>query len=171
MGADVVLIVRAIERPLAPVDAVIDRDALLAIRGVAIAPGRETCLARLDDTIIALLPDLPAACFWSYELVAARAVRCRGGRDPGFPFVAQRLRTTRKIASALGVTEVVPVRLDASDPGAVVPCPDGPAPRLRNAASAAGFALVPATSEGCPAGSELLVWRFGPFAESVSDHG
>jgi molybdopterin biosynthesis enzyme len=143
----------------------------MAIRGVAIEPGRETCLARLDDTIIALLPDLPSACFWSYELVAGRAVRCRGGRDPGLPFLARRYRTTRKIASALGVTEVVPVRIDTSDPGAVVPCPNGTAPRLRNAATADGFALVPATSEGCPAGSELLVWSFEPLTAGAPDHG
>jgi molybdopterin molybdotransferase len=169
-GADVVLIVRAVERPLAPIDALVDRDAGLAVRGVAIEPGRETCLARLGDPIIALLPDLPAACFWSYELVAARAVRSKGGRNPGFPFAARRFRTTRKIASALGVTEVVPVRLDPADPGAVVPFPDGPAPRLRNAAAADGFALVPATSEGCAAGSEVVVWLFDPCGQDSAGH-
>ena len=149
-GADVVLVVG------------VESDFEIGIQGIAIEPGRETCLARLDDAIIALLPGLPAACFWSYELVAGRAIRCRGGRDPGFPFVSRRFRTTRKIASALGVTEVVPVRIDAADPDAVVPWPNGQAPRLRNAISADGFALVPATSEGFPPGSELEVWLFGP---------
>jgi molybdopterin molybdotransferase len=159
-GADVVVAVGDIERNLE-----------VAIRGVAIEPGRETCLARLGGTIIALLPSLPAACFWSYELVAGRAIRCRGGRDPGLPFVPRRFRTTRKIASALGVTEVVPVRIDAADPGAVVPCPNGPTPRLRNAASADGFALIPAASEGLPPGSELEVWLFGPISERITDGG
>ena len=146
-------------------------DAETAIRGVAIEPGRETCLARLGDAIIALLPALPAACFWSYELVAGRALRCRGGRDPDFPFLSRRLRTTRKIASPLGLTEVVPVRLDPAEPGAVIPCPNDPSPRLRDAAAADGFVLVPAASEGSPAGSELLVWLFGPRADGVPDHG
>jgi molybdopterin biosynthesis enzyme len=159
-GADVVVMVGGL-----------DTNPELAIRGVAIEPGRETCLARHDDTIIALLPSLPAACFWSYELVAGRAIRCRGGRDPGFPFVSCRFRTTRKIASALGMTEVVPVRIDAADPGAVVPCPNGATPRLRNAAWADGFALVPATSEGSPAGSELDVWLYGPTSERIPAHG
>jgi molybdopterin biosynthesis enzyme len=159
-GTDVVVMVGAIESNLE-----------IAIRGVAIEPGRETCLARLKDTIIALLPSLPAACFWSYELVAGRAIRCRGGRNPGFPFVSRRFRTTRKIASALGVTEVVPVRIDAADPDAIVPCPNGSSPRLRNAASADGFALVPPTSEGSPAGSELEVWLFGPPSERITDGG
>jgi molybdopterin molybdotransferase len=159
-GADVVVMVGTIESDLE-----------VAIRGVAIEPGRATCLARLGDTIIALLPSLPAACFWSYELVAGRVVRCKGGRDPGPPFVPRRFRTTRKIASALGVTEVVPVRIDAADPGAVVPCPNGPTPRLRNAASADGFALISLTSEGSPAGSELEVWLFGPISERITHGG
>jgi molybdopterin biosynthesis enzyme len=159
-GADVVVMVGTIESDLE-----------VAIRGVAIEPGRTTCLARLGDTIIALLPSLPAACFWSYELVAGRAIRCRGGRDPGLPFVSRRFRTTRKIASALGMTEVVPVRIDAEDPGAVVPCPNGPTARLRNAAAADGFALVPAASEGLPPGSELEVWLFGPVSERITDGG
>ena len=171
-GADFVVIARGVERHSGEgIDAIVAGDAETAIRGVAIEPGRETCLARLGDAIIALLPDLPAACFWSYELVAGRALRCRGGRDPDFPFVSRRLRTTRKIASPLGLTEVVPVRLDPAEPGAVIPCPNGPSPRLRDAAAADGFVLVPAASEGSPAGSELLVWLFGPRADGVPDHG
>jgi molybdopterin biosynthesis enzyme len=159
-GADVVVMVGGIESNLE-----------CAIRSVAIEPGRETCLARLGDTIIALLPSLPAACFWSYELVAGGVIRRRGGRNLGLPFVSRRFRTTRKITSALGVTEVVPVRIDAADPGAIVPCPNGPTPRLRNAASADGFALVPPTSEGSPAGSELEVWLSGPTSEWLIDSG
>jgi molybdopterin biosynthesis enzyme len=159
-GADVVVMVGGLDTNLE-----------LAIRGMAIEPGRETCLARHDDTIIACLPSFPAACFWSYELVAGRVIRCRGGRDPGLPFVPRRFRTTRKIASALGVTEVVPVRIDAADADAIVPCPNGPSPRLRNAASADGFALVSPTSEGCPAGSELEVWLFEPTSERITDGG
>jgi molybdopterin molybdotransferase len=158
-GADVVLV------------AGVESDVEVAVQGVAIEPGRETCLARLDDAVIALLPGLPAACFWSYELVAGRAIRCRGGRDPGLPFVSRRFRTTRKIASALGMAEVVPVRIDAADPDAVVPWPNGQAPRLRNAISADGFALVPATSEGFPPGSELEVWLFGPVTGRSAGQG
>jgi molybdopterin molybdotransferase len=170
--ADVVVVARAIEgSPGAGIDATLAGDAESAIRGVAIEPGRGTCLARLDDTIIALLPDLPAACFWSYELIAARALRRRGGRDPAFPFASRRCRTTRKIASPLGLTEVVPVRLDPAAPGAITPFPSGPSPRLRDAASADGFVLVAAASEGCPAGAELPVWLFGPVVDDVQGHG
>jgi molybdopterin molybdotransferase len=171
-GADVVLIARAVERSSCEgIDATLAGDAEMAIRGVAIEPGRETCLARLDAAIVALLPDLPAACFWSYELVAGHAIRCTSGRDPGFPYEARRLQITRKIASPLGLTEAVPVRFDPAEPGAVMPFPHGPSPRLRNAASADGFVLVPATSEGAPAGSKLLVWLFGRPGQGVPSDG
>jgi molybdopterin biosynthesis enzyme len=141
------------------------------IQGVAIEPGRETCLGRVNSTIIALLPGLPAACFWAYELVAGRAVRCRGGRDPGLPYASRRLHTRRKIVSTLGVTEVVPVRLDSEDAAAVLPLPGGRSPRLRTAAEADGFTLVPATSEGFAAGSMVTVWLFEPGAVRGADGG
>jgi molybdopterin molybdotransferase len=143
----------------------------MEIRGVAIEPGRETCLGRVNDTVIALLPGLFAACFWAYELIAGRAVRCLGGRDPGLPYPSRRLRTTRKIVSALGFTEVVPVRLDRDDHAAVLPLPGGRSPRLRAAAQADGFTLVPATSEGFAAGSMITVWLFEPGAARDTDHG
>jgi molybdopterin molybdotransferase len=171
-GADFVVIVGSVERHShGEIDAIVARAAEMPIRGVAIEPGRQIYLGRCDDVIIALLPELPAACFWSYELVGGRALRARGGRAPDFPFVSRRLRTTRKIASPLGLTEAVPVRLDPAAPGAVVPCPNGPSPRLRDAAAADGFVLVPAASEGFPAGSELLVWLFGPHSHDIPDHG
>jgi molybdopterin molybdotransferase len=171
-GADFVVVVGGGERhSQEEIDAVIAGAAEMPIRGVAIEPGRETCLTRVGDAIIALLPALPAACFWSYELVAGRALRCRGGRAQDFPFGSRRLRTTRKIASPLGLTEAVPVRLDPADPGAVVPCPNDPSPRLHDAVAADGFVLVPAASEGFPAGSELLAWLFGPESHGISDHG
>jgi hypothetical protein len=46
-----------------------------------------------------------------------------------------------------------------------MPLPSGPSPRLRNAAAADGFVLVPATSEGAPAGAQLPVWLFEPPGE------
>ncbi len=157
-GADVVLIAGSVASSLE-----------IAIRGVALEPGRGTCLASLDAAIVALLPVLPAACFWAYELIAGRVVRLRGGRDPDLPYASRRLRTTRKIASGLGFTEVVPVRLDAAD--AVAPLPGGRAPRLRTAAGADGFTLVPATSEGCAAGSLVTVWLFEPGLARDAERG
>ena len=171
-GSDLILIAGGIgDGPGATVGGVLPGGAEMAIRGVAIEPGRETCLARREGTVVALLPGLPAACFWSYELVAGRVVRCLGGRDPGMPYPLRRFRTTRKIVSTLGFAEIVPVRFDASDDGAVVPLPGGRSSRLCAAAQADGFALVPATSEGCAAGSMVAVWLFEPGAGRDADHG
>jgi molybdopterin biosynthesis enzyme len=98
-------------------------------------------------------------------------VRRLGGRDPSLPYASRRLRTTRKIASALGFTEVVPVRFDAADGAAVLPLAGTRSPRLRTAAQADGFALIPPTSEGCAAGSMLTVWLFEPAAARDADRG
>jgi molybdopterin molybdotransferase len=141
----------------------------MEIPGVAIEPGRATRLGRLDGTLVALLPGLPAACFWAYELVAGRVVRSTGGRAADLPYASRRLRTTRKIVSTLGFTEVVPVRFDPEERGAVLPLPGGGAPRLRAAAEADGFALIPAASEGCAAGSKITVWLFE--SETARDAG
>ena len=141
------------------------------IPSVAIEPGRETSLGRVDGTLVALLPRLPAACFWAYELLAGRAVRQMGGRAAGLPYGSRRLRTTRKIVSALGFAEVVAVRLDPEDVAVISPLPGGRAPRLRTAAEADGFTLVPAASEGCAAGSEITVWLFEPGAAWAAGRG
>jgi molybdopterin biosynthesis enzyme len=163
VDADVVLIAGNDQDPPGTrIGDVIPGGAEIAIRGVAIEPGHETCLARRERTIIALLPGLPAACFWSYELVAGRVVRCLGGRHPSPPYPLRHLRTTRKIVSALGFTEVVPVLFDSSSSGAVVPLPVGRSPRLRTIAQADGFTLVPAASEGYAAGSVVAVGLFEP---------
>jgi molybdopterin molybdotransferase len=164
VDADVLLIVGGDEVPPgARIGDPIPGGAEIAIRGVAIEPGHETCLARQERTLIALLPGLPAACFWSYELVAGRVVRCLGGRNPSPPYPTRRLRTTRKIVSALGFMEVIPVLFDSSNSGAVVPLPVGRSPRLRTIAQADGFTLVPAASEGYAAGSVVTVCLFEPY--------
>ena len=75
-GADVVLIAGSASRRAS-------RPRSAASRS---SPGARPALPACEDTIIVLLPGLPAACFWSYELVAGRVVRCRGGRDPGMPY-------------------------------------------------------------------------------------
>jgi molybdopterin molybdotransferase len=171
-GSDLVLIAGGIEGgPDAWVGGVLLGGVETAIRGVAIEPGRETCLARRDGTVIVSLPGLPAACFWAYELVAGRVVRSLGGRDPGMPYPLRRFRTTRKIVSTLGFAEAVPVRFDVADEAAVVPLPGGRSPRLSTAAQADGLTLVAAASEGCAAGSVVPVWLFESGAGRDADHG
>jgi molybdopterin biosynthesis enzyme len=62
-------------------------------------------------------------------------------------------RLVRKVSSALGLAEVVPVRvLD----GAAEPIASGYVP-LSALAQANGFILVPPDSEGYPSGSEVVI--------------
>src|SRR5580700_10950632 len=73
----------------------------LAIHGVALRPGETAGLGRTVSGVpVVLLPGAPAACLWSYELFAGRAIRRLGGRGPGFPYRSREMITARKIVSA-----------------------------------------------------------------------
>ena len=59
----------------------------LAIHGVALRPGETTGLGRAQNGApVMLLPGSPAACLFSYEMLAGRAVRRLGGRSPALPY-------------------------------------------------------------------------------------
>ena len=59
----------------------------LAIHGIAMRPGETSKLGRTRGGVpVILLPGCPAACLFSYEMLAGRAVRHMGGRDPALPF-------------------------------------------------------------------------------------
>jgi len=126
------------------------------IRGVAMAPGQTTTLGRAPAGRPALLlPGDPAACLWSYEMLAGRAVRRMAGSDPALPFPIRPLRLTRKIASPLGIAEIRPVRrLDA---GEAEPLPGFAEGGLMAGARADGVVIVPEGSEGFAAGSVVPV--------------
>jgi molybdopterin molybdotransferase len=134
----------------------------VAVRGIALA-GAETAALGLAGTVPALLlPGAPGACLWSYELLAGPAVRRLGGRTAALPWPCREGRLGRKIVSAIGLVEPVPVarRGDAWEPlGA------GPRPSLAQAAAADGLVLVPAGSEGFAAGALVPIYRFDEGGE------
>jgi molybdopterin biosynthesis enzyme len=66
---------------------------------------------------------------------------------------ATKARLARKVASMLGLAEVVPVRLRD---GAAEPIASGYVP-LTALAQADGWILVPADSEGYPPGAEVMI--------------
>ena len=59
------------------------------------------------------------------------------------PYVSRAMRTRRKIVSAIGMTEICPVRRAA--PGVVEPLPSFGETGLMSAISADGFVIVPET--------------------------
>jgi molybdopterin molybdotransferase len=136
----------------------------LAIHGIAFRPGETAGLGRTATGVpVILLPGSPAACLCCYELLAGRAIRRLGGRDPSLPYRSCMMTTARKIVSATGMTEIVPVSCRPG--GSIEPVAPFSEIGLMAAASADGFVIVPETSEGYPPGASVNVYlyddRFG----------
>ena len=106
---------------------------------------------------VVLLPGEPLACLAAYELLAGGAVRRLAGLPVELPHRHRRMRLAAKIASQVGTTEFCLVRQDGND------CSPLAAPSqaiLATTAAAIGFVVLPAASEGHPAGSEVDVHLF-----------
>jgi molybdopterin molybdotransferase len=136
----------------------------IAIHGIALSPGETAGLGRTEAGVpVVLLPGTPAACLFCYELLAGRAIRRLGGRDPNLPYRSCMMTTARKIVSAIGMTEIVPVSCRPG--GSIEPVAPFSEIGLMAAASADGFIIVPETSEGYPPGASVDVYlyddRFG----------
>jgi molybdopterin molybdotransferase len=131
----------------------------LAIHGVALRPGGTTGLGRTVSGVpVILLPGEPAACLWSYELFAGRAIRRLGGGVSELPYGSREMITARKIVSALGMTEICPVRCGAGD--TVEPLPSFAETGLVAAVGADGFVIVPEGSEGYPQGAQVTAYLY-----------
>lgn len=129
----------------------------IAIRGVALAGAETACLGSAGTVPVLLLPGAPGACLWCYELLAGAAVRRLGGRPAALPWPQRAGRLARKVVSAIGVAEAVPLcRAGAG----WAPLVGGARPSLARAAAADGFVLVPAGSEGHAAGATVPIYRF-----------
>ena len=133
-----------------------------AIHGVALLPGETTGLGHnVGGVRVVLLPGAPAACLWSYELLAGRAIRRLGGRNPELPFQSREVVTARKIVSSLGMTEICAVRF--GDGETVEPLPSFAEIGLMAAVGADGFVIVPQGSEGFPEGARITVHLYGDY--------
>jgi molybdopterin molybdotransferase len=131
----------------------------LAIHGMALRPGETAGLGRTVTGVpVVLLPGAPAACLWSYELFAGRAIRRLAGRGPEFPYRSREMITARKIVSAIGMTEICPVRSGPDD--TVEPVPPFSETGLMAAVGADGFVIVPEGSEGHPQGARVTVYLY-----------
>jgi molybdopterin molybdotransferase len=131
----------------------------LEIHGVALVPGETAGFGRTAAGMpVLLLPGTPAACLWSYELFAGRAIRRLGGRDPALPYRSRLVATARKIVSSIGTTEICPVRLRSD--GGVEPIASFAEIGLMAAAGADGFVIVAETSEGYPQRASVTAYFY-----------
>jgi molybdopterin molybdotransferase len=132
----------------------------LAIRGVTLRPGETAGFGHTAGGVpVALLPGMPGACLWSYEMLAGRAVRRLAGRDPQLPFRQGRLTLAAKIVSSIGITEICPIKLGTA-PDTAEPLPSFDEIGLMAATGGDGFVVVPEASEGFPSGATVPVYLY-----------
>jgi molybdopterin molybdotransferase len=117
--------------------------------GIALAPGETAAFGMSGRRPVLLMPgriDAVLACW----LVLGRALldRLSGSHDGD---IAIKATLARKVTSTVGIAEVVPLRRAG---GHVEPLASGYL-SLQSLARADGWMLVPAESEGYPAGSEI----------------
>ena len=121
----------------------------VAVHGMAISPGDTAALGDVDGRAVLLLPGRLDAALAALLLIGGPLLARLAGASEDEPRSLVTLK--RKIASSIGLAEVVPVRrVD----GGVEPLASSPIP-WHALTRADGWILVPAESEGFPAGSAV----------------
>jgi molybdopterin molybdotransferase len=129
----------------------LSRVGTVEVHGIAISPGETTAFGIANGRPVLLLPcRLDAATAAWLTVGRGLLARLRGGRDDG---PGTMVTLARKVASTVGLSELVLVR--RTENGAV-PLAAKYLP-LTAFAHADGWILVPAASEGYPAGATVLM--------------
>jgi molybdopterin molybdotransferase len=129
----------------------------LAIHGIAMRPSSPTGMGRFSGRLVFLLPGNPVSCLCAYDFFAGRAIRAAGGRARDWPYRAVRVRLTRKLVSTVGRLDYARVSVVGND---AEPLAISGASILSSTTRADGFVIVPADSEGYPAGAEVEVFLY-----------
>ncbi len=128
----------------------------LAMYGLALRPGGSAGIGRVGTALVLLLPGAPSSCLWAYEVLAGRAVRRLGGRDARLPHAVRSFAAARKIVSAIGFTQICPVRRLGND--RVEPIASFDEAGLFAATMADGFVIISEGSEGFAQGATVEVY-------------
>lgn len=120
----------------------------LAVRGVALRPGRPTGVAFLPQPVI-LIPGQPVACLAVYDVIAGYALRRLSGRRAHAPYRKEIWPWQADYSSPMGRTDYVRVRILNESIAAI---DASGASRLSSTVRADGFVLVPEDCEGYRAG-------------------
>jgi molybdopterin molybdotransferase len=129
----------------------------LAIHGIAMRPSSPTGMGVLDRRLVFLLPGNPVSCLCAYDFFAGRAIRKLGGRRSDWPYRMVTLQLARKLVSQVGRVDYARVRIVA---GEVEPIAISGASILTSTTVADGFVVIPADSEGYPAGATVDVYLY-----------
>jgi len=119
--------------------------------GIAIAPGETAAFGHVGSRPVLILPGRIDAALAVWLVLGSPMLATLSG-------LMERERTStvrlaRKVASGLGLTEVVPVRLRS---GGAEPIAFGYLP-LASLVQADGWVLIDADSEGFPPGAEVVI--------------
>lgn len=131
----------------------------LAIHGIAMRPSSPTGMGLMSAKLVFLLPGNPVSCLCAYDFFAGRAIRLLGGRSPDWPHSKSRLPLARKLVSQVGRVDYARVRIIN---GQIEPISISGASILTSTTIADGFVIIPADSEGYPAGTEVEVFLYDP---------
>lgn len=123
----------------------------LALHGLGARPGMAAGFGMLRGRPALLLPDPVEEALAAWFLLARPAIAILAGRATPPPAMA---RLARKVASVVGLAELVPLRRDAE--GCAEPLAIGALP-LAAFSAADALLLVPASSEGYEAGATIPI--------------
>jgi molybdopterin biosynthesis enzyme len=122
--------------------------------GIALMPGETAAFGFVGQRPVLLIPGRLDAALAVWLLLGRRLIaRLCGGIEPTSALPA---RLIRKVASTLGLAELVPVRLQGRE---AEPLASGYLP-LQLLAASDGWFLVAPDQEGHPAGTEVMVRRW-----------
>jgi molybdopterin molybdotransferase len=121
----------------------------VAFHGVAISPGETAAFGTIETRPVLVVPGRLDAALTVWLMLGRRMLARLCGYHDDERSAAVTL--TRKIASTLGLAEIVPVAREADG---VAPLASGYLP-LQALARADGYVIVPADSEGYPAGAQV----------------
>jgi len=133
---------------------ILAREARLAVHGIALTPGETAALGFAGPRPVLMLPGRLDAALAVWLLVGRRILeRLSGATLNKESELMETIALARKVASTVGLAEVVPVRRHAgqAEPMAIKYLP------LSSLARSDGWILVPADSEGYSAGSVVQV--------------
>jgi molybdopterin molybdotransferase len=121
----------------------------VAVYGIAIAPGESSALGTVQGRPVLLLPGRFDAALAGWLLIGQPLLDALAGYSEGDKTTTVTL--TRKIASAPGIAEVVPLRCEGNE---ATPLASGVL-SLQSLSAAQGWVLVPADSEGFAEGTTV----------------
>jgi molybdopterin molybdotransferase len=130
----------------------------LLVHGVAMRPSSPSGVGRIDGVPVLLLPGNPVSCLVAYDVLAGAVIRTMAGLGRDLPYAVTHAPLGRRLVSQIGRTDFARVRIVE---GLVHPVAISGASVLSSVTGADGFVIVPDTSEGYDAGTEVSVYRYG----------